>query len=101
MLHIHTILQPYIATALTAIVFRATFRTGFPQPPGPGGRLFLGQNTHGERKKIVPHPPSIFVLPAHARVRCTRAPRWVQVGYEDDVGSSGEQFCWNRPARVH
>ena len=73
------------ASALTAIRLGNTFGTGFPQPPGAWGRVFLAQNTHGERNKIVPHPPSIFVLPAHARVRCARAPRWVQVGYEDEL----------------
>ena len=44
------------ASSLTAKKFGNTFRTGFPQPPGPGGRVFLGQNTHGERKKKFPHP---------------------------------------------
>ena len=47
------------ASSLTAIFFGSTFRTGFPHPPGAWGRVFLGQNTHGERKKIVPHPPCL------------------------------------------
>ena len=38
------------ATALTAIRLGHTFGTGFPQPPGAWGRVFLAQNTHGERK---------------------------------------------------
>ena len=39
-----------IATALTAIRLGHTFGTGFPQPPGAWERVFVAQNTHGERK---------------------------------------------------